>query len=181
VTIQQMTEGIQNGDEAAFELFHNLYSDRMHRYLLVALHGDEELARDLLQEVLLRVVRYMKPLPADENLWRYLAALMRSAMFDHHRRAKTSRKVLDTAQQMAALDSGLSEDAALDRMRESLEHAMQTLSDDDRKLLEARYYDERSLQDLSGNDASLAKSLSVKLHRLRQHLRDMLLRGLSNG
>lgn len=176
-----MTEGIQNGDEAAFELFHELYSDRMYRYLLVALRGDEELARDLLQEVLLRVVRYMKPLPADENLWRYLAALMRSAMFDHYRRSKTAQKVLSVAQDRAMSESELSEDDALDRMRESLEHAMQTLSDDDRKLLEARYYDERSLQELSGNDTSLAKSLSVKLHRLRQRLRDMLLRGLSHG
>jgi len=181
MTIQQMTQGIQNGDEAAFDLFYELYSDRMYRYLLVALRGDEDLAREILQEALLRVVRYMKPLPADENLWRYLAALMRSALYDFHRRAKKTQKVLDAAEQHAVVDSGSSEEAALDQLRESLEHAMRTLSEDDRKLLEARYYDERSLRELSGNDASLAKSLSMKLHRLRRHLRDMLLRGLTNG
>lgn len=181
MTIQLMTQEIRNGNEAAFDLFYELYSDRMYRYLLVALRGDEDLAREILQEALLRVVRYMKPLPSDENLWRFLAALMRSAMFDYNRRAKASRKVLDAAQRLDAVESGLSEDAALDRMRESLEHALRTLPEDDRKLLEARYYDERSLRELSGNDASLAKSLSMKLHRLRRHLRDMLVRGLSNG
>src|SRR5216110_3104511 len=85
--VRVMTRGIRQGREDAFDAFYSGYADRMYRYLLVSAKGDEERARDVLQDALLRVVRHLPPLDAPDDLWRYLAVIMRSALVDQARRA----------------------------------------------------------------------------------------------
>ena len=91
--VRSLTRGIRAGNEAAFDAFYASYADRMYRYLLVAARGDEERARDVLQDALLRVIRYAQPIDTAEDLWRWLAALMRSALIDRARRDGRDRSV----------------------------------------------------------------------------------------
>ena len=53
----QLTSGLVAGDEEAFRKFHADYFDRLFRYHLVVARGNEEMAREALQETFTRVAR----------------------------------------------------------------------------------------------------------------------------
>src|SRR5215510_10332408 len=55
--VPSMTARMAAGDEAAFKDFYECYCDRLFRYLLVLTRGNEDLARDLLQTTMTKIVR----------------------------------------------------------------------------------------------------------------------------
>ena len=55
--IAALTGRLAAGDEAAFREFHAAYFPRLFRYLIVCARGDEEAARDALQETTPRRMR----------------------------------------------------------------------------------------------------------------------------
>src|SRR6188768_1381394 len=115
-----MTRGIREGREDAFDVFYSGYADRMYRYLLVSTKGDEEKARDVLQDALLRVVRHLPPLDAPDDLWRYLTVIMHSALVDQVRRAARHPGSVDARREATAE----TEERADDRMFTLLNDAL---------------------------------------------------------
>ena len=61
-----------------------LYQDRLRRYLGRA-SGETELARDLTQEVFLRVSRVAIPVAPENQLAGWLFRIARNVALDHHR------------------------------------------------------------------------------------------------
>jgi RNA polymerase sigma factor (sigma-70 family) len=172
--VRAMTRGIRKGREDAFEAFYSGYADRMYRYLLVSTKGDEERARDVLQEALLRVVRHLPPLDAPEDLWRYLTVIMRSALVDQLRRAGRSPGSLAPRQELAVE----SEERSGDRMFALLDDALAALPVDDRRILEEHYFRGTSQAEIAGRIESSLKGLGMRLTRLRRRMRDFILEGL---
>jgi len=172
--VRSLTRGIRAGNEAAFDAFYASYADRMYRYLLVAARGDEERARDVLQDALLRVVRYAQPIDTAEDLWRWLAALMRSALIDRARRDGRGRALPLDAEPA-------SEERATDSLFGKLDEALAALPAEERGLLEEHYVQGVSQAELAVRHDSTLKALAMRLSRLRRRLRDVLLGGLGRG
>lgn len=173
-----MTRGIRAGDEAAFDAFYADYADRMRRYLLVLARGDEETAGDVLQDALLRVIRYAQPLENAEELWRWLVSVMRSALIDRARRDGRARAFpLDAERESPER----SERSATDRLSSLLDDALAALPPDERGLLEERYVRGASPAEMALRRASTLEALAMRLSRLRRRLRDFILEGLRRG
>src|SRR5439155_22845714 len=85
-SILGLTRGLAAGDEEAFRKFHAGYFDRLLRYLFVITKGDQEAAREALQETMTRVVRYARPFDSEEVFWSWLTVLARSAVVDAGRK-----------------------------------------------------------------------------------------------
>ena len=64
-----------------------LYQGRLHRYLGRAC-GETELARDLTQEVFLRVSRVAVPVASEDQQTGWLFRIARNVALDHHRQRK---------------------------------------------------------------------------------------------
>jgi RNA polymerase sigma-70 factor (ECF subfamily) len=176
--VRAMTLGIREGREAAFDSFYSGYADRMYRYLLVSVKGDEERARDVLQDALLRVVRHLPPLDTAEDLWRYLTRVMRSALVDHLRRASRSsggRAPSPGPRRETAEDS---EEKAGGRLFQLLERALAALSANDRRILEEHYFAGASQAEIAERIEASHKGLAMRLSRLRRRLREFILEGL---
>ncbi|MGB2716594.1 MAG: sigma factor [Vicinamibacterales bacterium] len=62
-----------------------LYQERLRRYLGRA-SGETELARDLTQEVFMRVSRVAIPVASENQLAGWLFRIARNVVLDHHRR-----------------------------------------------------------------------------------------------
>ena len=172
--VRAMTRGIREGREDAFEAFYSGYADRMYRYLIVSAKGDEELARDVLQDALLRVVRHLPPLDGPEDLWRYLSVIMRSALVDQLRRAGRNPGSLPSCREPAVE----SEEGAGDRMFSLLDDALAALPSDDRRILEAHYFQGASQGEIAGRIELSLKGLAMRLSRLRRRMREFILEGL---
>src|SRR5438309_1787051 len=80
--IYEVTSGMARGDEAAYRQFYEVYCDRLFRYLLVMARGNEEFCRDILQNTMIKIVRYMKPFDREEVFWSWMTQVARSCFID---------------------------------------------------------------------------------------------------
>src|SRR5882762_10836374 len=85
-SISDLTRRLAAGDEEAFRQFHAAYFNRLLRYLFVATKGDEDAAREALQETMTRVIRYARPFDSEEIFWSWLTVLARSSVVDAGRK-----------------------------------------------------------------------------------------------
>src|SRR5438128_10786260 len=93
--IAALTGRMTAGDEDAYRMFHELYFQRLLRYLLVVTGGREEAAREALQLALLRVVRHIRKFDSDEAFWSWLTVLALSDVVDEQPKQHRYRAVLD--------------------------------------------------------------------------------------
>src|SRR5438093_7752298 len=92
--IRTMTARMANGDETAFKDFYECYCDRLFRYLLVLTRGNEDLARELLQATMTKIVRNGREFRNEAQLWNWLAAVARNSFIDALRRRRRAPQLV---------------------------------------------------------------------------------------
>lgn len=177
----RLTARLAAGDETAFREFHAAYFDRLLRYLLVILQGDEAGARDALQETLLRVTRHARRFETEAEFWGWLTVLARSSALDAGRKqsrywAALKRFTLGQSE-TETVDPFAASQAAL---HEALERGLQELDPLDRQLIEAKYFEQASVAELAAHTGLSGKAVESRLHRARQQLRARLKKGMNN-
>ncbi len=174
-----LTRRMAAGDELAYRTFYDAYFNRLSRYLLVVTAGDEDAAREALQAALVRVVRHIKVFPSDAIFWSWLTVLARSALSDQSRKRRRYLAFLDRftwhtrAQQAAPADPET--DARLGIL---LETSLGALPFDERRLLEAKYFERRSVREIAGDLGLSEKAVDSRLVRIRQKLKNAILEAL---
>ncbi|MEM7393164.1 MAG: sigma-70 family RNA polymerase sigma factor [Verrucomicrobiota bacterium] len=167
-------ESIRHGNEAAFNDFYRTYAERLYRYLFTLARGRDDLARDALQEAMLRVVRYARPLPDEAAVWNWLARIGRTALVDLLRKEgrgqERERQFLETVN----ADLGPSESAMAERLHVILSALLDDLPEEDRRLVEGVYFQGRSQANLARETGTTRKAIESRLARLRQRLRKRL-------
>ena len=76
------------GDEAAFEKFADVYIPRLHRFALNRLHRDQELAREIVQATVVKVIAKLDTFRGEAALMTWLCACCRTEIAGHFRRAR---------------------------------------------------------------------------------------------
>ncbi len=176
--IRQLTRGLAAGEEAAFRQFHADYFDRLYRFLLVVAHGQEEEAKEALQQTLLRVVRYARPFDSADAFWSWLRVVARSAARDAGRKQQRYLALLERfslREQNQAQDQISDGD---DRLREALEETLEELDATGRLLLEGKYLENTTVKELCRQTGLSEKAVESRLVRLRHHLRERMLKKL---
>ena len=175
--VPELTRRMGRGDEEAFVEFHGRYFVRMFRYAFVLCGGDEENAKEVTQESLLRVVRYVKPMRDEDVFWSWLTVLMRSAAADQGRRQTRYRRLRERYR----LASELSRVAGGERTESGgaiflLEEALATLDVDDRQLIERKYFRGESYGEMATDLNTTARAIEGRLARARKKLKQAILR-----
>jgi RNA polymerase sigma-70 factor, ECF subfamily len=175
-----LTIGLGAGEEAAFRQFHAEYFDRLLRYHLVVARGDEQIAREALQETFTRVVRHARRFDEPETFWSWLTVLARSAAVDGGRRQHRywtllKNYTLGWLRPRATTAPEMDADA---RLHEHLDHSLAALPPEDRTLLETKYFSGASVRELATQTGQTEKAIESRLLRLRRQLREMILRSL---
>ncbi len=173
----RMTEG----DEQAYRTFYDAYYPRLWRYLVVITEGNEDAATEALQSTLLRVVRYVKIFPDEASFWGWLTLLARTALSDQRRGLRRYLAFLDRFTRHTRVQdpfpTRLEGDAVLVSL---LERNLSQLAAEERSLIEAKYFDGRSVRDIAHAFGTSEKAIESQLSRLRRKLKAGLLAGLSN-
>ena len=169
------------GDEGAYREFYDAYYGRLLRYLLVVAAGNEETAGEALASTLLRVVRHIKVFPREEVFWSWLTVLARSAFSDHSRKQRRYLAFLDRFTQHAQLaNPGPDTAEAEARMQAALGQHLAALPQDERQLLEWKYFAHRSVRDIAAELATSEKAVESHLVRIRRKLKLALLAELKH-
>jgi RNA polymerase sigma-70 factor, ECF subfamily len=174
----RLTRAIVAGDEAAFAEFYDGYSGRLFGFLLVLTSGQEDVARELHQVVMVKVARKFTVIATEPALWAWLTQIARNAFVDHVRKHARRRECnLDTS--ASHLHEG-QPDAAEQNLIQQLEEGLQYLEADERSLLEAVYFDKRAHKDVAAATGLTMKAVQSKLSRIRAKLRTFVMRRTRN-
>jgi RNA polymerase sigma-70 factor (ECF subfamily) len=173
---REVTAGMADGNEFAYRRFYDACFDKLYRHLLVRTRGDEHLARELGQLVLLRVVRYIQPFTAERVFWAWLYQLCRSAQVDWLRRngRTVPEDFLEIWQEQTASDN------ADEELFAHLEISLETLEPAERDLLRMAYFEEVPQRAIADQLQSTPKAVESKLARIRKKLRHIILERLKD-
>ena len=179
--VPQLTRRMRAGEEAAYREFYHAYYDRLFRYLLVVAAGDLEAAEEALEATLLRVVRYIKVFPAEDVFWSWLTVLTRSAFTDQTRKHRRYLAFLErfTRHQLMA-ESGPESSATDARLLAALERSLAALPEDERQLVERKYFAHRSVRDIASELQTSEKAIESRLVRIRRKLKTALMEQLKH-
>jgi RNA polymerase sigma factor (sigma-70 family) len=176
--IPALTARLARGEEAAYCEFHVRYFARLYRFLLVICRGQEEQAKEALQQTLLRVARYAKAFPSEEVFWSWLTTLARSAARDAGRR---ERRYADLLRRFATMwwaypscQSNQEEDRLGDLIREALEE----LPAEERRIIAGKYLSGESIRELAAQSGLSEKAVESRLSRARVALRELVVKKL---
>lgn len=176
-SVAQLTAAMRRGDEDAYREFFRLFFHRLLAYLIVMTRGDEQLARDLLQQTLIKVAKHIRVFEDESILWRWLTLLARTAAIDHGRKSQRYSGFLQrfwnsrTPPPTAPADPEAS-------FTEALADGMELLAPEDRSLLEKKYLDGISVKDLAMELNLSEKAVESRLTRARTKLKHQLLESL---
>jgi RNA polymerase sigma-70 factor (ECF subfamily) len=142
------------------------YHDRLLRYLSRAA-GEREAARDLTQEVFLRVSRSAIPTAPANQLAGWLFKIARNVALDHHRQRRRRPEA----------DPGSAPEAMKDAQQEmalALKQALATLSDLDRDVFLLREVSGLSREEIATACELTPDAVRSRIHRARLELRARL-------
>jgi RNA polymerase sigma-70 factor, ECF subfamily len=147
-----------------------LYQDRLRRYLGRAC-GESELARDLTQEVFLRVSRVAIPEASEHQLAGWLFRIARNVALDNHRqrnrRPEEALEKFDKAR-------GASQETTT-----ALNQALSTLPELDRDVFLMREMSGLSYDEIANACELTPDAVRNRIHRARLQLREVLAASLS--
>jgi RNA polymerase sigma-70 factor, ECF subfamily len=179
-SIAVLTNGLAMRGEEAFRQFHAEYFDRLFRYQLVLAHGDEDIARDALQETLLRVVRHARRFDDEQTFWSWLTVLARSAAVDGGRKRHRYWRMLAGYARLLVgptlRPDGSNDD--LDHLDELLDRSLEELDPDGRVLTEAKCFRRTSVRELAARTGRTERAVESRLARARHELRKSILKKL---
>jgi RNA polymerase sigma factor (sigma-70 family) len=175
-----LTRRLAIGEEAAFREFHELFFDRLYRFLLVVARGHEDEAREALQATLLRVARYARPFESEDAFWDWLKVLARSAARDAGRRHQRYQTVLARFARLWSPPAPGPNSVEEDRLRSALEESLAELEALDRGLVAGKYLEGQTVRELSRLTGLTEKGVESRLLRLRRLLRERTLRKLNS-
>jgi RNA polymerase sigma-70 factor, ECF subfamily len=177
--IARLTARMAKGDEAAYREFFELFFNRLLRYLLVLNSGDEAAARDALQATMLRVARHVRRFDHEDALWSWLTVLARSSVVDAERKKKRYFGLLERFfEREPAHSTGT--DETEERMAEVLARSLGALTEEDRELVERKYFEGESVREIAEALGASVKSVESRLVRVRRELKNLILRDLKN-
>lgn len=174
IDLSTVTTGMSHGDEQAFREFYSVYFSRLLRYLLVVTRGEEDLARDCLQEAMMRVIKNIKPFQDEAVFWGWLTRVARTAFLDEMRRRK--RRANIAADMELCTTSPHSDDGMLMLINETIEE----LDDRDKHLIVGSYFDGRSHAALAEDQGTTPKAVESRIARIRKKLRGRILEKLKH-
>jgi len=179
VDIAALTAGMVKGDEDAYRMFHELYFQRLLRYLLVVTRAREDAAREALQLALLRVVRHIRKFDSEATFWSWLTVLARSAFVDEERKRHRYLVFLDRFFQREEVEAVAASDAD-ERLNELLAANLDALSWNERELIQRKYFARESVKEIAADTGATEKAIESQLVRIRRKLKQCILAQLKD-
>jgi RNA polymerase sigma-70 factor, ECF subfamily len=177
IDIEALTRKLTKGDEAAYRVFYDAYFRRLSRYLLVVTTGDENAAREALQGMLIRLVKYARVFSDEKIFWSWLTVLARSSLSDDKRKRRRYLAFLDRFTLHIRLEQQAGTE---DRLGELLKLQLSTLATRERQLIERKYFEHMPIRSIAEQMNMTEKAVESSLVRIRRRLKQSVLSELKN-
>jgi len=146
---------------------------------LISLTGDSHVAEDIFQEVWMRLAAHTENDIQNTHAW--CRAVAKNLVL-HHWRNKGNQKVAADSEIIEKMDQAFEEneqDQGRDK-KDALQKCIKELPQHSKQLLDSKYIDGSSFQDLSNKLGKTESSLMMSLSRIRKKLQDCIQLRLKN-
>ena len=167
---------LKKGDPQALGYLYDVYADKLFTAAL-RMTSDRELAKDCLQEVFIEIWNYRNTLGDVMHSQGYLVKVMRSILLKKLKReSRITRHV--PSESLVSTEESMEEmivSADIDKeKKQRLQLALSTLTDRQKQVLELRFYEGLSYEQIADklrmNYQSVNNLAFRTIHRLRSHL-----------
>jgi len=176
---RKLVRQILAGDETAFEQFSNAYIPVLYRFAQRRLDGNADLARDIVQSTLCKVITKLETYRGDAALTTWLCACCRNEIAAHFRSNKNGREVELSDEVVAADSTGRSVTPSdPERLLLRAEHAdlvheaLDSLPPHYGRALEWKYLEHLSVKEIASRLNLSPKATESLLTRARGSFRD---------
>lgn len=182
----ELVRRILAGEEEHFETLVARYQTRLYRFIS-RFTRDSEDARDVAQEVFLKVYGALDGFDPRYRFSTWLFRIAGNAAIDHLRRRRGRTVPLETPPDEDGETRGIDprderpdplEDLSRRRLRQAIDAAIERLPDDYRELISLRHYGELPYEEIAELKGMPLGTVKNKLFRARQALRDLLPSGI---
>ena len=175
--VRRVTRGMSAGSEHCYREFYEAYFDRLYRHLLCATRGREQIAREVMQNALVRVVRYIEPFEEEGRFWAWLRQVARSCLIDYARReqCRPEGSAVPMLEELVARGEQREEEPEL---MEALDKSLGELEPEELQMLKRVYFDELSQEQIAVLGQTTRKAVESRLGRIRRKLRKMIVEKL---
>lgn len=160
------------GDKKAVGILYDRYYKKVYGYF-VRMTNNTDTARDLTQNVFLKVLKYSHSWKEDKVFAYWLFRIARNILIDHY---NESRKFFSTDDEKEVADLDQKDSVRATEAKESLEfvlEAMTQLSPADRELIELNRFQGFSYKEIAQTVASTENAVKVKTFRAIQKLKEI--------
>lgn len=176
---QAVIDGLRLGDRNAWAALYDGYSTDIWRYVARIVGPDAAAVPDIVQETFLAAARSARQFdPQRGTLWSWLAGIAHHHSALYWRQISKIQRLKELAEARADelrrwLTASESADEPWQReeLAETVRGVLADLSADYSALLVAKYVDDRSLEDLSGQWGGTVEAMKSKLARARREFR----------
>ena len=177
---------ILGGDEAAFRGLFDSFFPRLYRFALARLDGDHEAAREVVQQTFCKAIERLDTYRGEAALYTWFCQVCRNTLIDYQRaRNREARTVVlleDQPNVRAILESLVAPAAEQPDLRawqqdvrRLVQATVDTLPDHYSEILELKYVDGLSLQDIAEQLNVGTKAAESLLIRARRAFREAIL------
>jgi len=178
---KQLAAAVCAGDRGAFDQFFRDYFPRLFRFALGRLSGDADLAKDMVQQTMIKSMRALPAYRGEAALFTWLCQLCRSEISAYRRKAaRRSKTVVSINPAGGDIDlAAIADDPALepsamtertDRLR-SIHTLLDTLPGDYGAVLELKYVEGCSVEEIADRLATGTTAIQSMLARARKAFR----------
>jgi RNA polymerase sigma-70 factor, ECF subfamily len=172
----RLAAAVARGDETAFQELYDRYHGRLSRLVVVMSQGDEGIAQEVVQSVMLSAATTLRPVESEAHLWNWLSRVAHQHLIKEWRRVGREPKLIDLAQ-LSEIADAIQPETVLE---EALDAALVRLEAGDRELIEWFYFDGLSHKQIAEHLSATPKAVSSRLDRARAKLRSFLTRILKH-
>jgi len=172
--IRRLVTAMARGDEAAFQQLYDAYHQRLFRLALVLGRGDESLAQETVQSVLVTMAKKLRSVETAGHLWNWLARVARQQIAKNWRQQQRNPIV-----PMEPLPDSIGGGESDETLENFLDSALLGMDVDDRRLIESFYFDRLSHKQIAEQFNLTPKAVSCRLERAREKLRLLVAKKLS--
>ncbi len=174
--IFELTQRLKILEETAWREFFEQYHDRLFRYHLGYFRGDEDSARDAVQQTFRRTVKYIKPFRSEADFWNWLRSLARSAALDTLRSEHRYQALLKRYASELPPPERCSVNYT--SLLSTLQLCLRQLGENDRLILSAHYFEHKTCRQLALEKQCTEKAIESRLFRARKKLKKHLIKEL---
>ena len=172
----ELLKKAKNGDTQAFGELYDLFADRIFRFIHFKIQ-DKAHAEDLLQEIFIRAWRGMATfrIEADANFTGWIYKIAQNATNDQLRKMYRNPESLELDENMAVSESGSNAESLDKKIEfESVREAFEYLPVQYKQILELRYVQDLTVQEVCKITGKTALAVRLAQHRALKQLRKII-------